>query len=112
MDYGVCTVRLDRGRGATNMPTGCGAAGGRAGFHSSQIAFAERDGGRMSDGAAPAEGPAETHSASAGRSGRWLALALGLAVLAGCEHGPISFDSSSGQFRVPLGAGSGQGTNR
>jgi hypothetical protein len=66
----------------------------------------------MSDGAAPVKLPAETHVTSVGRPGRWLALVLGVAVLAGCEHGPISFDSSSGQFKVPIGAGSGRGTNR
>lgn len=66
----------------------------------------------MSD-RAPAETPAESHRGVTGRSGRWLAAALALAVLAGCEHGPISFDSSSGQFKVPVGAGSrGQGSNR
>jgi hypothetical protein len=49
----------------------------------------------------------------AGRVGRWLAAALALAVLAGCEHGSLSFDKSTGQFKLPVGAGSrGQGSNR
>jgi hypothetical protein len=66
----------------------------------------------MSD-RAPAEGPAESYRGVAGRAGRWLAAALALAVLAACEHGPISFDRSTGQFKVPVGAGSrGQGSNR
>jgi hypothetical protein len=55
---------------------------------------------------APAEAPAEGHRGVPGPVGRWLAAALALAVLAGCEHGPISFDRSSGQFKVPVGAGS------
>ncbi len=59
----------------------------------------------MSD-RAPAAGPAGSHLGVAGRAERWLAAALALAVLAGCEHGPISFDRSSGQFKVPVGAGS------
>jgi len=66
----------------------------------------------MSDRAPAAAGPAGNRRGFAGRAGRWLAAALVLAVLAGCEHGPISFDSSSGQFKVPVGAGSGKGTNR
>jgi hypothetical protein len=55
---------------------------------------------------APAEAPAESHRGVASSVGRWVAAALALAVLAGCEHGPISFDRSSGQFKVPVGAGS------
>jgi hypothetical protein len=56
---------------------------------------------------------AGTQRVSAGRAARWLAAALALAVLAGCEHGSPAFDRSTGQFRVPLGAGSsGQGTHR
>jgi hypothetical protein len=62
---------------------------------------------------APAEWPAESHRLVAGGAGRWLAVALALGVLAGCEHGSLSFDKSTGQFKVPVGAGSrGQGSNR
>jgi hypothetical protein len=61
---------------------------------------------------APADGPGESHRSVAGRVGRWLAAALALAVLAGCEHGSLSFDKSTGQFKLPVGAGSRQGTNR
>jgi hypothetical protein len=46
------------------------------------------------------------------QAGRWLAAALALALLAACEHGSPSFDRSTGQFTVPLGPGSRQGTNR
>jgi hypothetical protein len=70
---------------------------------------ADEDGGRMfeSDAAAGSE------RLLASRAGRWLAAALALAVLVGCEHGSPAFDRSTGQFRVPLGAGSsGQGTHR
>jgi hypothetical protein len=31
---------------------------------------------------------------------------LALIVLAGCEHGDLSFDNSSGTFTMPVGAGS------
>jgi len=57
--------------------------------------------------------------APVGRSGaqvrslwRGLAAALAVAVLAGCEHGNLSYDSSSGTFNLPIGAGSHQGTAR
>jgi hypothetical protein len=50
--------------------------------------------------------PVERPSVSVGRAGRWLAAALALAVLAGCEHGQLSFDRDTGQFNVPIGAGS------
>jgi hypothetical protein len=65
-----------------------------------------QDGERMTDRVSPES------RAPPGRAGRWLAAALALAALAGCEHGDLSFDSSTGQFRIPLGAGSGQGSNR
>ena len=42
----------------------------------------------------------------------WLAAPLVLATLAGCEHGTLSFDQSTGQFNLPIGAGSHQGTSR
>jgi hypothetical protein len=66
----------------------------------------------MSDRAVSPKLPAGKRRALAGWAGRWLAAALVLAVLAACEHGQLSFDRSTGQFRVPLGAGSGQGSNR
>ena len=47
-----------------------------------------------------------------GRAARWVAAALALALLAACEHGSPSFDRSTGQWTVPLGPGSRQGTNR
>ncbi len=55
---------------------------------------------------------AGSYAVNAGRVGRWLAAALALAVLAGCEHGDLSFNRDTGQFNVPIGAGSGQGSNR
>jgi hypothetical protein len=53
----------------------------------------------------PAASP-ERPSAPVVRVGRWLAAALALAVLAGCEHGQLSFNRDTGQFNVPIGAGS------
>jgi len=50
--------------------------------------------------------PAQHHRARLGQAGRWLAAALALAVLAGCEHGELSFNRDTGQFSVPIGAGS------
>ena len=50
--------------------------------------------------------PAERHFVETGRAGRWLAAALALAMLAGCEHGQLSFNRDTGQFNVPIGAGS------
>ncbi len=50
--------------------------------------------------------PAEGHAVNAGRVWRWLAAALALAVLAGCEHGQLSFNRDTGQFEMPIGAGS------
>lgn len=66
----------------------------------------------MSDRASSPQTPAKRRGAPASAAGRWLAAALALAVLAGCEHGQLSFDQSTGQFRLPIGAGSGQGSNR
>ncbi|HTO81417.1 MAG TPA: hypothetical protein VMQ73_04235 [Methylomirabilota bacterium] len=43
---------------------------------------------------------------------RGLVAALAIAVLAGCEHGSLSYDRSSGTFNLPIGAGSHQGTAR
>lgn len=60
----------------------------------------------MFDRTPPAETPAETHRVSIGTAGRWLAAALALAVLTGCEHGRLSFDPSTGHFKLPIGAGS------
>jgi len=50
--------------------------------------------------------PAEHQYTRLGQAGRWLAAALALAVLAGCEHGELSFNRDTGQFSVPIGAGS------
>jgi hypothetical protein len=52
------------------------------------------------------EQPAERLRAPIGRAGRWLAAALAVATLAGCEHGQLSFNRDTGQFNVPIGAGS------
>jgi hypothetical protein len=60
----------------------------------------------MSDRALSPEQPAERHTVTAGRAGRWLATALALAMLAGCEHGQLSFNRETGQFNVPIGQGS------
>ena len=60
----------------------------------------------MSDQALSPEQPAERHTLGVGRAGRWLAAALALAVLAGCEHGQLSFNRDTGQFNLPIGAGS------
>jgi hypothetical protein len=37
---------------------------------------------------------------------RWLAALFMLIALAGCEHGDLSFDRSSGTFSLPIGDGS------
>jgi hypothetical protein len=50
--------------------------------------------------------PAEHSRTRLGQAGRWFAAALALAVLAGCEHGELSFNRDTGQFSVPIGAGS------
>jgi len=50
--------------------------------------------------------PGERHRVSVGRVGRWVAVVLALAVLAGCEHGQLSFNRETGQFEMPIGAGS------
>jgi hypothetical protein len=60
----------------------------------------------MSDRDLSPELPAERRRAPIGRVGRWLAAALALATLAGCEHGQLSFNRDTGQFNVPIGAGS------
>jgi hypothetical protein len=39
---------------------------------------------------------------------RWLVAALATATLAGCEHGNLSFDHSTGTFNLPIGAGSNE----
>jgi hypothetical protein len=36
----------------------------------------------------------------------WLTAMVTLMALAGCEHGVLSFDQSSGTFRLPIGDGS------
>jgi hypothetical protein len=60
----------------------------------------------MSDRDVSPATPAGSHGVNAGRVGRWLAAALALAVLAGCEHGDLSFNRDTGQFSIPIGAGS------
>jgi hypothetical protein len=60
----------------------------------------------MSDRALSPEQPAERHSVPIGRVGGWMVAALALSVLAGCEHGQISFNRDTGQFDMPIGAGS------
>ena len=50
--------------------------------------------------------PATRPRAPVGRVGRWLVAALTLATLAGCEHGELSFNRDTGQFNMPIGAGS------
>ena len=37
---------------------------------------------------------------------RWLAVALGMLVLAACQHGNVTYNQSTGTFGMPLGAGS------
>ena len=37
---------------------------------------------------------------------RWLTALFMLIALAGCEHGDLSFDRSSGTFSLPIGDGS------
>jgi len=37
---------------------------------------------------------------------RWIAAMTVLIALAGCEHGDLSFDHSSGMFELPIGDGS------
>ncbi|HUL04931.1 MAG TPA: hypothetical protein VLV76_01270 [Candidatus Acidoferrum sp.] len=37
---------------------------------------------------------------------RWLAGLFVLMALAGCEHGDLAFDRSSGTFSLPIGDGS------
>jgi len=67
----------------------------------------------MSHLAQSSERPAERPSLLIGRGGRRAAAALILVLLAGCEHGQLSFDNSTGQFSLPIGAGSShQGSNR
>ena len=60
----------------------------------------------MFDQALSPEQPAERHTVDVGGAGRWLAAVLALAVLAGCEHGQLSFNRDTGQFNLPIGAGS------
>jgi len=93
--------RVDAAGQAHNIGVGRGAID-----VAPRAAFALRDGGIMSDRALSPEQPAERHSVSVGGAGRWLAAALALAVLAGCEHGQVSFNRETGQFDVPIGAGS------
>ena len=60
----------------------------------------------MSDREVSPATPAGSHAVNAGRIGRWFAAALAVAVLAGCEHGQLSFNRDTGQFGIPIGAGS------
>jgi hypothetical protein len=60
----------------------------------------------MSDRALSPEQPAERHRVPIGRAARWFVAALALTVLAGCEHGQLSFNRDTGQFGIPIGAGS------
>jgi len=52
------------------------------------------------------QNPRKPHRPRADVWSRWLAATMLLALLAGCEHGDLSYDSSSGNFRIPIGAGS------
>ena len=60
----------------------------------------------MSDRDLSPAGPAGVHAGKAGRAGRWLVAVLALATLAACEHGQLSFNRDTGQFGIPIGAGS------
>ena len=60
----------------------------------------------MSDRGRTLARPAGHQRACLGRVGRWLVVALAFAALAGCEHGQLSFNRDTGQFSVPIGAGS------
>jgi hypothetical protein len=65
----------------------------------------------MSDREPSPAPPAEPRRAFVGQAARWLAGALVLAALAGCEHGAFSFEG--GRFKMPVGPGSSRrGSNR
>jgi hypothetical protein len=66
----------------------------------------------MSDRALSSGAPERRSGAQVRSLWRGLVAALAVAVLAGCEHGNLSYDSSSGTFNLPIGAGSHQGTAR
>jgi hypothetical protein len=53
----------------------------------------------------PSPAPPTSARARLSRAGALVA-ALALATLAGCEHGQLSFNRDTGQFAVPIGAGS------
>jgi hypothetical protein len=36
--------------------------------------------------------------------GRWVAVALAMAVLAACQNGGLSYDPSTGRFSLPFGS--------
>jgi hypothetical protein len=57
--------------------------------------------------------PENRHRRAGAALARWLTASLALVVLAGCEHGNLSFDQSTGRFNLPIGAGSHEpGTTR
>ena len=57
--------------------------------------------------------PQKRHHVRGGTVCWWLAASLATAVLAGCEHGNLSYDQSTGTFNLPIGAGSHEpGTSR
>lgn len=60
--------------------------------------------GLMSDGELEHKSDPARRLARPRRVGRWVAAALVLAVLAACQNGGLSYDPSTGLFRMPFGA--------